>query len=88
MGELEMRSLIFIVLLLLVSCGKNRSREQIIENIKVLEVAKAEATDPVIQNTIEVAIQENKKELQHDDKIKKAIREFQQDHGRYPAEED
>lgn len=83
MGELEMRSLSvsIVITLLLLSCGKDRTREQIVSNIQTLEEAKAETTDEELKDTLESAIQRSKRELQHDTKIQREIKKYNQEHG-------
>ena len=66
---------ILIILLLVASCGKDRTREQIKENNTTLIEMRQDATDPVIINTITVAIDTNNKELAEYEAIEEATEE-------------
>lgn len=59
-----MRSLIMLgIVILCAACGKDRSSEEIKNNILVLVTVKNETTDISTRETIDIAIEENNKEL-------------------------
>jgi PBP1b-binding outer membrane lipoprotein LpoB len=69
-----------IITILFTACGKHQTKAEVKKAIKVLEAAKEETTDPDVQDTLQLEILKKEQQLKDDDKIKKEIEKYNEEH--------